>query len=553
MDLTTLTHRFQTISSMPLARQLSLLIGLAASISLGIAVAQWARSPDWVPLYGDMSPAAVTDVLQSLDSKGIKYRYNNQSGLISVAADKVHQTRLQLASEGLPEADTSGFNILYQEQQMGVSSFMEKARYDRALEQELARTISAMDGVRAARVHLALPKPSAFVRKRNKPAASVFLNLMAGRTLDDQQLAGVVFLVASSVPGLEADNVSVVDRKGKLLSNQNQQDGFAYTKEQFRITQNMEDNYESRISQILAPILGLDAFRAQVAADVDFTVVERTSESYAPQSKIRSEQLVEESDIDESTAAGAPGTLSNTPPGNAQLTEKPGSGDSGITNNTRRSIKREVRNYELDKTLSHIRETPGSLKRLSIAVVVDHLSSLDEQGNVQRTPRTQQQLDEITALVKEAVGFDEERGDSLNVVSASFVSAEALEPLPEPSLLEQEWVWRLGKIVLGTLGVLILIFAVLRPLMRITPPVVQAEQNPALPGANPNETGQPGLLTTNEMGEDQVTLGQAGGQQGLPGVAHTPYEQQIGAARQMVEQEPERVAQVVKNWVSSDG
>ncbi len=551
MELASFTHRLQTISDMPVTRQLGLLIGLAASITLGIAVAQWARSPDWVPLFNDVQPAAVTDVLQSLDSKGIEYRYNTQSGLISVAASKVHQARMQLAAEGLPESDNSGFSVLYQEQQMGVSSFMEKARYDRALEQELARTITAVDGVRSARVHLALPKPSAFVRKRNKPAASVFLNLMAGRKLDDQELAGVVFLVASSVPGLEAENVSVVDRKGKLLSGQNQDEGFGYTQEQFRFTQQLEDNYVSRISQILAPILGVDSFRAQVAADVDFTVIERTSESYAPDSKVRSEQLMEESDGN-SIAQGVPGTLSNTPPGNAVLSKRPGNSEAN-REQMRRSVKREVRNYELDKTLSHIREAPGDLRRLSIAVVVDNIVSVDAEGNVQRTPRSQQQLDEITALVKEAVGFNAARGDSVNIVNASFVTEE-FEPVAAPSLLEQEWVWRLGKIVLGSLGVLMLVILVLRPLLRITPPEINPEQTPALPDGSSAEQEQANLIAQGEMGEDQVTLGQGESVPGLPGTtAGAPYEQQLGAARQLVEQEPERVAQVVKNWVANDG
>lgn len=551
MELATFTHRLQTISDMPVARQIGLLVGLAASITLGIAVAQWARSPDWVPLFNDIEPTAITEVLQSLDNKGISYRYNTQSGLVSVAANKVHQARMQLAAEGLPESDKSGFSVLYQEQQMGVSSFMEKARYDRALEQELARTITAVDGVRSARVHLALPKPSAFVRKRNKPAASVFLNLMAGRKLDDQELAGVVFLVASSVPGLEAENVSVVDRKGKLLSGQNQDEGFGYTQEQFRFTQQLEDNYISRISQILAPILGVDAFRAQVAADVDFTVIERTSERYAPETKVRSEQLVEESD-GSTLAQGTPGTLSNTPPPNAALSAVPGATDVA-KEQTSRQIKREVRNYELDKTLSHIREAPGDLRRLSIAVVVDHLISIDAEGNMQRTARTEQQLAEITALVKEAVGFNAARGDSVNIVNASFVTEE-FEPVAAPTLLEQEWVWRLGKIVLGSLGVLILIFLVIRPLLRITPPEIKPEDTPALPdGSNSGEAGQAGLLTNGEMGEDQVTLGQGDAAPGLPGaIAGAPYEQQLGAARQLVEQEPERVAQVVKNWVAND-
>ena len=541
----TLLDRFGNLSQLPATRQLGLLLGLAASVALGLGLVQWAAKPDFVPLYGDLSPGATTEVLRSLDAAGIQHRFDNRRGMISVPADEVHQARLQLASEGLPQSDTTGFSMLYQEQQMGISSFIEKARYDRALEQELARSIASLDSVKAARVHLALPKQSAFVRRGSQPAASVLLSLYAGRVLTERQLAGVVFLVSSSVPGLAAEHVSVVDNQGKLLSSQGNQDGFAHTKEQFRYTRELEASYVERINEILTPILGAGAFRAQVTADLDFTRVERTSESYAPERSIRSEQLVEELS-DSRSAEGIPGTLSNEPPRETavagQATE---AGAAGST--PTRSSKREVRNYEVDKTISHIREVPGSLRKLSVAVVVDYRAQVNEAGQSERLPLSEQQLAEVNALVREAVGFSEARGDSVNVVSAGFVAAPEPEALPEPSLLEQDWVWRLGKIAVAGLGLLLLVFAVLRPVM-------QAAGGPsahrlAAPAAAPQ-----GLLATGEgdgLGEDQVTLGQQE-RLGLPGGAPA-YQQQLNMARSMVEKEPERVAHVVKGWVAADG
>jgi len=553
--ISNLTGRLRNLSSQTAVRQLTLLLGLAASIALGMGLVQWASQPEYVPLYGDMNPAVTTEVLDALDQQGIRHQLNNRSGVISVPADKVHQARLKLASEGLPKGDGAGFDMLYREQEMGVSSFMEKARYDRALEQELSQTIAAVDGVKAARVHLAIPKQSAFVRRASQPAASVLLSLYGGRQLTDNQLAGVVFLVASSVPGMSAEQVSVVDNKGRLLSSQGQQDGMGYTQEQFRYTQQLEQSYVDRIGKILTPILGVAAFRAQVAADLDFTMVERTSESYAPETKVRSEQLVEELS-DSPLAKGIPGTLSNDPPRETIVTGQ----NTGLeqesqgSNRPSRSSKRELRNYELDKTISHIREVPGTLQKLSVAVVIDHREQAAEGGESERVAMPPEQLAEIITLVKEAVGFVEERGDSINVVSAPFVTAPALEAMPEPSILEQQWIWRVGKMVAAAIGFVLLLLFVLRPLMQasaVAAPsaalAAPAGQPALMQGGEAQMMGQQGMV----MGDEQVTLSPQQ-QPGLPAGAPV-YQQQLNMARSMVDNEPERVAHVVKNWVAADG
>lgn len=552
-----LMARFNSLSRQPVTRQLGLLLGLAASIALGIGLVQWSMAPDFTPLYGELSPSSTGEVVRSLENSGIAYELHRSTGLVSVPVDKVHEVRLKLASEGLPQGDGSGFDMLYKEQEMGVSSFMEKARYDRALEQELAKSIASLDSVRSARVHLALPKQSAFVRKKNKPAASVLLSLYSARELTDRQLSGIVNLVASSVPGMEADSVSVVDNQGKLLSSQNNHDSFSYTKEQFRFTQQLEQSYSERITEILTPILGVGAVSAQVAAEVDFTMVEKTSEVYAPETTIRSEQLEEELTGSRKVNGGVPGTLSNQPPIETTVTNTPPDAEEEELARTESSSKREVRNYELDKTISHIREVPGSLKKLSVAVVVDYIDQLKEDGTKERVPLTETRLAEVTSLVKEAVGFNEARGDSVNVINASFVAPPELEPMPETPLMEQAWVWRAAKIGLSGIAVILVIFTVLRPLMQASsapppsgqPLAVQGGGNPDGMGAYPGaQQGVDGMA----MGEDQVTLGGQPQQLGLPAGA-PGYQQQLNMARTMVEGEPARVAHVVKGWVAADG
>jgi flagellar M-ring protein FliF len=545
-----LLGRFNSLSRQPVTRQLGLLLGLAASIALSMGLVQWAMAPDFTPLYGELSPSATTDIIRSLESSGVPYKLHGSTGLVSVPTDKVHEARLKLASEGLPQGSGSaGFDILYKEQEIGVSSFMEKARYDRALEQELSRSIASLDSVRSSRVHLALPKQSAFVRKKSKPAASVLLTLYPARVLADRQLAGIVHLVASSVPGLEAENVSVVDNMGKLLSSQNSNDDFAYTKEQFRFTQQLENSYTTRITEILTPILGIGSVNAQVVAEVDYTVVEKTSETYAPETTIRSEQLEEELTSGRQTSAGVPGTLANQPPVETTVSGEPGAEKE--KSQKERSSKREVRNYELDKTISHIREVPGTLKKLSVAVVVDYIEQENDEGDSERVPLTEARMAEITSLVKEAVGFNEERGDSLNVLNASFVAPPEMEPMPEASLMEQAWVWRAAKIGVSAIAIILVIFTVLKPLMRASSAPPPSSQPLAPPQGQAGYAMNP-MAGGMVMGDDQVTLGGQQQQMGLPGGAPV-YQQQLNMARTMVEGEPERVAHVVKNWVAADG
>ena len=536
-------NRVSGFAAQPVTRQMALLVGMAASVALGVGVIQWAMKPDFQPLYGAMSPADNATAVSLLQANGIPYTMAGGTGLLSVPSDQIPQARMALASEGFPRGGGVGFESLYQEQEMGLSSFMEQARYNRAVEAELARTISAMDSVKGARVHVAASKQSAFIRRGQEPSASVMVSLYPGRGLSERQLAGIVHLVASSIPELQASKVSVVDQAGKLLSNQDGDDNdFGYTSEQFRIAQQLEDSLNDRIDSILEPILGIGAVRAQVTADLDFTRIESTSEQYSPETIMRSEQTTEDLTLKSIAAEGVPGQLTDQPPGAAN----PADEENVVAEapSPTRESRKATRNFEMDKTISHVREVPGKILRLSIAVVVDYTS--DEDGN--RTALEQDRLDEITALVREAVGFDDARGDTVSVINSPFVAPEALEEIPEPGLLEQDWIWQVGRGALALIALLMLILTVIRPLVRYStsytpPPPPPSDGLPQLAGP---------VAADGSMNEDTVALS-GPAQAALPGTTSPAYHQSIAMARNVVNEQPARAAYVVKNWMATDG
>ena len=526
--------RLSGFAAQPVARQLSLLAGFTASVALAIGVVNWASTPSYEPVYGAMSPADNATAINVLQSSGIQYRMEQGTGLLEVPYDSVLQARMALASEGFPRNGGGvGFESLYEEQEMGLSSFMEQARYNRAVEAELARTIAAMDSVSAARVHLAIAKQSAFMRRGNEPSASVMVNLLPGVRLNERQLAGIIHLVASSIPNLDSARVSVVDQAGKLLSSQGEDTDFGYTAEQFRLAQQLENTLNDRITGILEPILGIGAVRAQVAADMDFRRIESTSESYDPATVVRSEQTSEDISNRQTADGGVPGQLVAQPP---QAQPQAPQDQQLVQNTPDRESRQETRNYEVNKNISHIREVPGVINRLSVAVVVDY--TVDDEGN--RVALEPALLDQINALVREAVGFNQARGDTVQVINSPFVAPDPIEPLPEPGFLEQPWVWELGRGAMAALAVLALIFAVLRPMIRYSttyaPPM--APEQPRLAGAVADEEG---------------ALALAG-----PGAIPTPepkpnYHQSIAMARNTAVEQPVRAAYVVKYWIAADG
>jgi flagellar M-ring protein FliF len=546
-SLVTVSNQVRGFSRMPLERQIGLIVAVAAAVTLAVSVFMWLTRPTYVSLYPSLSEQDRAQVADALARHGLAYRLDPASGAVTVPARQVHEARLKLATEGLPKGSGFGFELLEQDQGLGTSRLIEDARYHRAIEGELARSIATLNSVESARVHLALPRQSVFVRDRVKPSASVLVNLYAGRTLDEQRVAGIVHLVASSVPDLDAERVTVVDQRGRLLTTPSADvDGIVASSQQLDFTRRVEEGYVRRIMDILSPILGSDAVRAQVAADLDFSRIERTMEVYDPEfSAVRSEQISE----DESRGSGmmgVPGALTNQPP-EAGVLEGMVNADQAVNGQVLMpgsSSRRTVRNYEVDRTISHIREAPGGLRRLSVAVVVDDREQRNAQGQMERVPLDEQEVERISALVREAVGFDARRGDSVNVVNASFRPADVPEPLPEPPLWQEPWVVDLAKTILAVIMVLVLAFTVLRPLLRSL-----AEK-----GATARREDQLGHLALE--GREGPVPGLAHAQQGaLPGPSRRrqSYEEHLESARNMVREDPKRVAQMMKTWIATDG
>ena len=530
--------RMSGFAAQPVARQLSLLAGFAASIALAIAVVNWASTPSYEPVYGAMSPADNATAINVLQTSGIPYRMEQGTGLLEVPYDDVLQARMALASEGFPRNGGGvGFESLYEEQQMGLSSFMEQARYHRAVEAELSRTISAMSSVSGARVHLAVAKQSAFMRRGNEPSASVMVSLLPGVRLSERQLSGIIHLVASSTPNLDSERVSVVDQAGKLLSSQGEDSDFGYSAEQFRLAQQFENSLSDRIMGILEPILGVGAVRAQVTADMDFTRIESTNEIYDPTTVLRSEQTTQDITNRGTGGGQAAGALVAQPPQQGALAanEDPAAPADNIPD---RESTKETRNYEVNKTISHTRRVPGTIQKLSVAVVVDYV--LDENG--ERIALDQGRIDQINALVREAIGFSAERGDSVQVINSPFIAPDPIEPIPEPGLFEQAWVWELGRGLLAALAVIALIFVVLRPMIRYstsyTPPL------PATPSRLEN------AMADADGAEGTLALS---GPTTTPAPSKPNYHQSVAMARNTAVEQPVRAAYVVKNWIAADG
>ncbi|MCB1747875.1 MAG: flagellar M-ring protein FliF, partial [Gammaproteobacteria bacterium] len=362
-----------------LLRQAGVMVALAASVALGLYVALWARTPEYTVLYTDLSERDLSQVVDALQSNAIPYRMDANGGAILVAADKVHDARLKLAAAGLPRSAGMGFEMLEQEQGFGTSQFLEQARYQRAIEGELSRSIAHINNVRAARVHLAVPKQSAFSRTRREPTASVIVDLYNGRRLEPHQVGAIVHMVSASVPSMSPDQVTVIDQQGNLLTDTaGGSDELVLSAKRFEYTRRLEESFVDRIEAILMPLVGPDGVRAQVTADIDFTTTEQTRESFNPDlPAVRSENLIEEERRGGGGPGGVPGALSNEPPAAATAPEQVGAADgtgqqattaSAAANGNRRS--QTTRNYELDRTISHTRPATGTVRRLSVAVVV---------------------------------------------------------------------------------------------------------------------------------------------------------------------------------------
>ncbi len=516
----------------PAVRQVVSLIGVAAAVAAGFAVVLWSQTPQFTQLYGDMSTAESADVAEALQAANIDYKLAG-NGTVLVPESELHDARLQLAAMGLPQSVSTGMDLMQEQSSFGVSQFMENARYQHALEAELARTIASIGAVREARVHLALPKQTAFIRDNKGASASVLLQLFGGRVLEADQASAIVHLVASSVPNLEADDVTLIDQHGRLLSSGDEQAAGAQAATQFKFSRRLEETYKKRIEDLLTPLLGAGRVRAEVVADIDFTYTEETRESFDPaRAVVRSEQISE----DQSSGAaalvgGIPGALSNQPP------ESTGAAAAGLASESQQvgpknSSRSSVRNYEVDRTIRHTRPMSGAIRKLSVAVLIDNTPA---EGAESEATLSELDVDRYTALVKEAVGFSDARGDSVVVMNEAFLAAAPIEAPPPPALWERAELRDILKQVLGAILVLAIAFGVVRPMLR----------GVMSPGAAGGEfLGRGGDV--GGMGSAQL----AGG---ATAIAGPNYDEKVAAAKNITGNDPARVAQVVKKWVSADG
>ncbi|HEX4937183.1 MAG TPA: flagellar basal-body MS-ring/collar protein FliF [Candidatus Kapabacteria bacterium] len=547
------------LGSLSVLKQVGLMVGVAASIALGFWVVLWTQEPDFRPLYTDISHLEASQVADLLQQEEIRFKVDTNSGMLLVESDRINDARMKLAQEGFPAGTAMGYELLDKEQAFGTSQFMEKTRYQRSIEGELAKTVSSMNRVRGARVHLAMPKRSVFINDNRKPSASVFVELYPGQTLDRMQVLAIVQLVASSIPELDEKSVTVVDQRGQLLSD-NETDGeLALAAKQFDYGKKLEDKYRERIAGILEPVVGPEGFKVQVSADIDFNQTEQTSEYFNPDlPAVRSEQTMNEVVGAGGAVAGIPGALSNQPPGAVTVPETAaapgaaGAQQSQAASNGN-SRQQSTRNFELDRTISHTRHQVGGVKRLTVAVVLDdrqvQVTGADNKIETKRQPLTDAELERIRVLVRDAIGFSAARGDSVSVINQAFhtLQPEAVLDIPPTPMWEQPWFWDLAKRGAGFLLVIFLIFGVFRPILKRLAESGKEESLAALESQLGGSLGLEGMQTA---GGPEVTLTGTSNPL-LPG-PNASYEQHVDAVKTLVAEDPRRVAQVVKTWIANE-
>jgi flagellar M-ring protein FliF len=553
---------FRSMLRLTPARQLGLMLALAVSVAIGLVVMLWAQSPSYDVLFPGVADKDATEIIEALDKLGVEYKVDPGTGSVMVPSENTRELKLKLAAQGLPRTTSLGYELLDKDNGFGASKNVELMRFQRALEGEIALTIQTIQNVKSAKVLLALPVQSVFVRERKKPSASVVVELYQGRTLDKEQIESIVHLVASSVPLMEAGQVTVVDHKGRLLNSKDTGEDISLTSKQFDYKKNIEEHLRERIENILTPLLGAEGMRAQISADVDFTVTEKTQEMFNPDlPALRSEQT-QEDNSNLSKVQGVPGALSNQPPPTGVAPEVASGQEKQTNAESGSNSKSATRNYELDKTITHTRLATGALRRLSVAVVVDDKHVVIE-GNAAQQPYSQEELNQMRDLVKQAVGYDSSRGDQVTVTNVAFKAPEALEDMAEP-FWEKPWFLDILKLVLAAAVVMLLILKVLRPAFAtLIGKDEKEEQLKALEKAQMDAEAIGGVVRFDENGKpvavrvDEETgevLGiTAGAEDLLLLEAPQSYEKRLEYVQKLIDEDPKLVAQVIKTWLKDDG
>jgi flagellar M-ring protein FliF len=509
-------------------RQVGLMVGLAASVAVGFAVVLWSQEPDYRVLFSNVDFSDSNTIIEQLNTRGITHKFDATGRTILVPEENLHQARLALAADGFSNEKTQGFEMLTGDQPLASSQFMEVARYRQALQGELARTIMSMTAIRSARVHLAFPKESSFVRDNTKPRASVFLEIKSGRQLESNQVDAITSLVVGSIPELAIEDVSVVDQRGRLLNSKSKNGEVEIAGMQLEYIQKIEEKLLNRVKSIVSPVVGYSNFQAEVSAEIDFTQIEQADESYSQDpSVIRSEQTMNEVNGVAQSQGGIPGATSNVPPADAVAPEVMRGNQSAEANGDQsNSRSQSVKNYEVDRKVSYTKFQTGQVKRVSVAVVLNSDYQVILGGKTLAKVWNDEDIAAIEELVKNAVGFSEERGDSVTVMASDFFQETITEEV-EVNMWEEGWFWNLIKQAFGGILVIVLIFGVLRPILKSLASDHQKEKEREV-----------------KSSIDMTSLNK--------GASPHTFEEQIEILKTMVAEDPAKVAQTVKQWVKTD-
>ena len=534
------------IKALPMRSKVSAVIGLAALAGIMLAMTLWSSQGDYKVLYANLSDKDGGAIIAALSQMNVPYKHAEGGSAILVPAAQVPDLRLKMATAGLPKGSVNGFELM-DSARFGQTQFQERLTFQRGLEGELTRSITSLAAVENARIHLALPNQNGFFREQQKPSASVLLTLHPGRTLDRAQIAGIVHLVSSSVPELNPKAVSILDQTGALLTQTEGTQAAGLDAQQLQYVNQVESGYSKRIFELLEPIIGRDNLRATVAADIDFSQSEATSEEFRPNQgseasiAVRSQQTAEQSGANAVPPSGIPGAATNQPPmpvsapltaASQPLVTAQQGGANGAGGTSRREA---TTNYEIDKTVRVTRNASGNIKRLNAAVVVNNRSVTDPKGKTAQVPLAPEEIEKLTALVKESIGFKQERGDSVKVINAPFQNDKAAQQVETPWWKQPEVLEILRMAAMP--GVLVLIavlvfFGMVRPALRAAtaPP-------PALPA--------PGA-TLDAVVDDEQTLDE------VPALPLPKRHEQLENARALAKENPAAVANIVRGWVNGE-
>jgi flagellar M-ring protein FliF len=534
---------------MDMVRQISLIVALTICIALAVLIILWAREPDMRPL-GTFETKELIETLDYLDSQKVDYKLEGQ--VVMVSGKEYQDIKLKLTRAGLQQLQTTGDEILMQDSGFGVSQRLEMERLKHSREQQLARTIEQFQSIASARVLLAIPKENIFARREKQPSATVMVTVRGGKSLKDGEVDSIVDLVASAVQGLEPSRVTVTDQNGRLLNSGSQDASSARSRKEYEMERAREEAYRQKIDSILIPVLGVDNYTAQVDLLMDFTAVEQTQKRFNPDlPAVRSEMSIEENSVG-GGLGGIPGALTNQPPLNSAIPEQAVGADASKAVIPGRNTKEMTRNYELDTTISHSTQQSGVIRRISVSVAVDYLpGSTAADGTVTEPQiRSQAEIANIRRLLQGGIGFDVQRGDTIEVVSVPFARSIMAEAV-EPPIYEQEWFARMLKLVMGTLIIIVLILAVVRPMLKklIYPEDTQDTYDESSLSSGLDLGDDTLDMLTREFDSKSVGFA-ADGTLMLPDLHGD--EDLLKAVRALVANEPELSSLVVKNWLAED-